>query len=208
MLNSPFDSVLAAVLIMAVMTPLIFLFRVLPRWGVRGYRLAAVIVWSGAVGLLALAVQGIFRETVSAWFGIVGGLLAWTLAELSHETGQANIEDPKMLPMLGLSSAVLVVLWRFLPMGAQFWAALFMLNWVGHVFIRFCQTRYPRETTSQIFTVTAAGFGLLMLALIILPFVRPLAAIPRLWSGIGIWFSLSMIFFLTLYPNRLDSETG
>ena len=203
-----FAGLLSAALIMAAMIPLIFLFRLLPGWGRRGYCLAAGLVGLGAVGLLALAVQETFEPRTAAWFGILGGLLGWTLAELSHEMGQISLEDPKIALMLGLFLAGTIILWPFFPHGAQFWLAVFTLNWGGHVFIRVCQQTFPRETTARIFALTAAGFGLLMLALIALPFFRPLDALSQLWAGTGIWFSLAMIFFLTLYPDRLGPETA
>ncbi len=197
----------ASLLIMAGMLPLILMFRLLARLGAQATRLAAVLVWLGASGLLYVASRASVSSVASAWAGIVGGLLAWTLAELSHTLGLADIEAPAMFPLLALHLAALGILWPHLPAGAQFWLICFTLNWSGHVFMRFVQQKFARARAACIFYVAAGGFGLLLLGLLGLAAMCPLSAVALLWVGTGLWFSFSMIFFLAFYPHRLSPPT-
>ena len=191
-----FDGLLSAFIIMAIMYPLIMLFRVLPQWGITGYWLATILFLLAGIWMLYRATLKKLSETGKIWYGIVGGLFAWTVTELSRELGMIDIEQADILIVLALFSGFLAVLWRYIPEGARFWIAVFMMNWAGHVFIHVGEEYLVGSAVNTMFTIIAATYGLLIIGLIYWIFARTTTRRQRLWGGLWIWHASAMIFFL------------
>ena len=190
-----FDGLLSAVIMMAVMYPLIMLFRLLEKWGTTSYWIAVFIFLLSGIWMLYRATQEKLSEVGRAWYGIIGALFAWTTTELSHELGMIDIENYDILIVLAVLVGFLAVMWKYFPMGAKFWIVMFLMNWVGHVYIHVGQA-FLGSAVKTIFTVTAAAYGLLLIGLIYWIFARSSTRVQRLWAGLWIWHALSMLFFL------------
>jgi len=193
------DGLLSFVIIMAMMWPLILMFRLLPQWGLGSYWAAAVIILAAAIWMLYLTTLEKSSQVARAWYGIFGGLCAWTVAELSHELGMLDIEQSDILIMLVLFSAALLVLWKYLPEGARFWIVIFMINWVGHIFIHVTEACCAGAQLDIINMTTALAFGLMTIGSFYWIFYRTTTRLQRLWAGVSIWWAFSMIYFLMLY---------
>ena len=190
-----FDGIVSALIMMIIMYPLIILFRFLTQWGTTSYWVAAVLCLVAGIWMLYRATLEKLSEVGAAWYGIVGGLLAWTVTEISHELGMIDIEDADVVLVLALFIAFLVVLWKYFPSGAKFWIMIFMMNWAGHVYIHVDQ-EVLGEAAKTLLIVTAAGYGLLLVGLFYWIFARTTSRVQRLWGGLWVWHALSMIFFL------------
>ena len=190
------DGLLSAVIITVMMWPLILLFRVLNAWGTSSYWVAVVLLLSLSTWALYRATLDKLSEVGRGWYGIFGGLAAWTVAELSHELGMMDIERPEILIILALSIASLAVLWKYFPGGVKFWIIVFMLNWTGHVYMHVVQEFLAESAVTTVFTITAVGYGLLGVGLVYWIFAHTTSRIQRLWAGLWIWWSLAMVYFL------------
>jgi hypothetical protein len=87
-------------------------------------------------------------------------------------------------------------MWKFFPMGAKFWLLIFMMNWVGHVYIHVVEEYLVGSAAKTLFTVTAAAYGLLIIGLIYWIFARTQTRVQRLWAAVWIWHALAMMYFL------------
>ena len=197
--NKFLDGVVSALIIMALMWPLILMFRLLPKWGAAGYWGAAVIVLMAGTWMLHRTTLKNRSEVGRVWYGTAGGLCFWTVSEISHEIGLIDIGGVNIVLVLALFVPFLAVLWKFFPTGAKFFITIFMANWVGHVFIHVSEEFLAGFAVKTFFTITAAAFGLLIIGLLYWIFIHTTNRIQRLWAGLWIWFALSMIYFLALY---------
>ena len=190
-----FDGLLSAVIMMAIMYPLIIMFRYLEGWGTTSYWAAAVLFLIAGIWMLYRATQEKLSEVGQSWYGIVGGLCAWTVTEVSHSINLMDIEGFDVVLVMALAAGFLAVTWKFFPTGARFWIAIFMMNWVGHVFIHSGED-FLGTATRTVFTVAAVAYGLLLIGLIYWIFARSTTRVQRLWAGLWIWHALSMMYFL------------
>ena len=191
-----FDGLLSSVIIMLIMYPLIMMFRLLGQWGATSYWVATFFFLVAGTWMLYRATQEKLSEIGRAWYGIVGGLSAWTTTELSYELGMINIENSDILVVLAVLIGFLAVMWKFFPMGAKFWIVIFMMNWVGHVYIHVGEEFLVGEALKTLFGVTAAAYVLLIIGLIYWIFARTTTRIQRLWGGVWIWHVMAMMYFL------------
>jgi hypothetical protein len=191
-----FDGLLSAVIIMAVMYPLIIMFQYLERWGDTGYWAATILFMVAGIWLLYRSTLEKLSEIGRGWYGIVGGLCAWTTTELSHELDMINIENSDILIVLLLFIGFLDVMWKYFPAGAKFWIITFMMNWVGHVYIHVGEEFLGFLAMQTLFTLTAAAYGLSIIGVIYWIFARTTTRVQRLWGGLWIWHALAMLFFL------------
>ena len=189
------DGLLSALIIMVVMFPLIMMFRLLQAWGTMSYWAAAIIFLVAGSWMLYRATLEKLSEVGQAWYGIVGGLCAWTVTEISHELGMIDIEGFDVILFLAVVIAFLAILWKYFPTGAKFWIVIFMMNWVGHVYIHIGQ-EFLGENAKTLFNLSAAGFGVLLVGLIYWIFARTTTRVQRLWGGLWIWQALAMFYFL------------
>ena len=190
------DGLASPLILMLIMFPLIMLFRPLSGWGNPGYWAVTVVMFVGATWCLYRATLEKLSPVGRGWYGLVGGLFGWTVAELSHEMNMIDIEQTDILLILALGLGVLAVLWKYIPQGAHFWIVIFLMNWVGHVFLHVVEEFFAGSTATTIFTITAAAYGLLIIGLLYWIFARTTARIQRLWGGVWIWHALAMIYFL------------
>ena len=189
------DGLLSAVIMMVVMYPLIILLRSMKEWGTTSYWFAVLTFLLAGIWMLYRATQEKLSEIGRAWYGIIGALFAWTTTELSHELGMIDIENFDILIVLAVLTGFLTVMWKYFPVGARFWIMMFMMNWVGHVYIHVGEELLGTNT-KMLFTASAAAYGLLLIGSIYWIFARSSTRVQRLWAALWIWHALAMIFFL------------
>ncbi len=130
-----FDGLLPAFLITAILAGLIgllFLARVGGTAGFVVYTIAAILV-TGVC--LRRSLKDDLSEVAGAWWGIIGGMAAWTVMELGEILGFAEVEDQEGVLMFLLVSIFVWLMWRHFPVGARFFVFIFLLNWGGHIII-------------------------------------------------------------------------
>ena len=76
-----FDVLLSAVIIIAILYPLIIMFRYLEQWGNTSYWIAIIIFLVAVIWMLYHATLEKLSEIGRGWYGIIGGLFAWTTTE-------------------------------------------------------------------------------------------------------------------------------
>jgi len=130
------DGLIAAILIiviLAVMIGLIFVARIAGAVGFSVYGIAMILV---AGICLKFSLNDNLSEVARAWYGIVGGMAAWTVLELGEMLGFAGIECKDGTHMFILAAIFTWLLWKYFPIGARFFIFIFFLNWGGHIVIK------------------------------------------------------------------------
>ncbi len=132
-----FDGVFSPFLIIIILVGLmgsLFLARVMGIMGFIVYIIIAVLV-TGVC--LKKSLNNNLSEISKAWFGIVGGMTAWTVIELGEILGLAEIESEIGIHIFILVGIFVWFLWKFFPVGSRFFIFVFLLNWGGHIVIHF-----------------------------------------------------------------------
>ena len=150
-----------------------------------------------AIGCLAWVRNESLGEMRQAWIGIIGGFLAWTYSEVSHEIGFIAVEKWDGAMLLLLAGLVTAVLWSYFPLGAQFWLVIFLLNWTGHVIILMEEHLIaPGGTLDTVFLLTMITSGLIAIGALYWIFFKSSTRIQRLWGAAILWQALSLIIFI------------
>ncbi len=134
-------------------------------------------------------------ERTRAWWGMTGGLLAWSVTMISNDLGAVELISLPGITMLLMVGLIVSVLWRrVLPLGVRFYAFSYMLFWTGTMFLGiqnyFGQVSYLLKSLYWGNGVLAAAGGLYMVYFILIKTTR---RIPRLWGALWLCF-----FMLTL----------
>jgi hypothetical protein len=75
-------------------------------------------------------------EPFRAWYGMFGGLIAWTSISLSNDLGIPSITSVTGILVMILFTLTVTRLWRrFLPLGGRFYSIALMLAWVAELII-------------------------------------------------------------------------
>jgi hypothetical protein len=155
------------------------------------------------LGLMAIAVlclqqaQGIRRsEPAQAWYGMAGGFLAWAVASVSEYFG-LPVQNSAGLILLIMVSLIVAQLWRVLPIGARFFGAAFLLNWLGTL-VMILGEMLAKLSPILTFLYRATGYLALLLALLGLGWVlfSSKRRIERITGALGIWFLLSLALLI------------
>lgn len=192
------DGVLAAVtLVLLWLTILLGLRPISLQYGPPG-----LLVF--VVGLLAVSMYAFQQalsvrhgETVRAWYGMAGGFLAWSVIETVTYLGVPVLPNLASVVIFIMVVLIVAILWRYgLPVGARFFAATFLLNWVGLVFMHF---HAVLAELSLVFSLTYRATG--YLAIIGLVFVlfwilfQSRRRVHRLTGALVIWFLVSLALY-------------
>jgi hypothetical protein len=121
------------------------------------------------LGLLAVAMFSLqralaprFSETARGWYGMAGGLLAWSVFELGQMVEKRSFSGPTMALTLIMAVLVTGLLWqRFLPVGARFFLATCLAYCAGHMMLAFSELL---SSWSPVLLVLYRGIGFLSLA--------------------------------------------
>lgn len=158
---------------------------------------AGVLVY--IVVLLAISIFCLERSLVTrwgertrAWWGMAGGLLAWSVTMVSNNLGAVELISLPGITMLMMVGLIVSVLWRrVLPLGVRFYAFSYMLFWAGTIFLGiqgyFGQVSHLLKGLYWVNGILAAAGGLYMVYFILIKTTR---RIPRLWGGLWLCFFL------------------
>lgn len=98
------------------------------------------------LGLLAVSMFSLhrslvvrFAETTRAWYGMAGGLLAWSVIEISGLTGVSQIASLNGLMLLILVSLIAAQLWRSFPVGGRYFIMIFLAYWTAQIIVGFLE---------------------------------------------------------------------
>ena len=172
--------------------------RPFQSYGMPGLLIYTLAMLALAYTCLELSVNGRVHEYARAWYGMVGGLFAWTALETSSFIGLqliAQLEGLLFLIMLGLFAAIL---WRHgLPIGAKFWLQTFLMSWTGHFILVTQQFLSPYTRIIDI-TYPLTGYLSITAALgvLIWIFSRSRTPISRLWGAVWMWFLVVIALYV------------
>lgn len=167
------------------------------------YGLPGLLVY--ALGLLAVAMFSFQQSLVSrrpdslrAWYGTAGGLLVWSMIEVSADFGLPMFPGPAGLVMLIMVSLVVGLLWRhYLPVGARFFALTLLLNWFEMILM---SAQGWLSNLSPIFAVVYRAAGYLAILGIVVAlgwiFFRTRRRIQRISGALAVWFLGSLALYV------------
>ncbi len=156
-------------------------------WGGPGLLLYLLGLLAVAMYSLQRALVNRFSEATRAWYGMAGGLLAWSVVELAGSLENRPLYGPTPVILLIMTALITVLLWRpYLPVGARFFLAASLAGGVRQLTIHFIQTLSGWSPALQVLYlgtgIAAAGAGLLVLAWI---FVFSEWQIQRMWGALA-----------------------
>ncbi|HZU87507.1 MAG TPA: hypothetical protein VFF78_08490 [Anaerolineaceae bacterium] len=139
-----------------------------------------------------------YLETWRAWYGAVGGLLAWTVIELINSFGAKALTSESGILTFIVVALVAGVLWkRVLPIGVQFFVFILLLSWGGHLVLVeqvVLQNIFPFLATS--YQITGwVGVGGIVVGLAWL-FSESETRIQRLWVANWLWFCAMIVIYV------------
>lgn len=195
-----FDGIVSVFLIVTLLTVLIGLIFLSRTIGTAGF----IIYIVTAVSVVGICLKSSLNDRVSevsrAWYGIVGGMSAWTVIELGEILGFAGVESKDGFHLFILASIFIWFLWRYFPVGARFFIFIFFLNWGGHMIIHL--QKYLGnlwdifQTTLLIYSWTTIPAGFFIVYWII---KKSETRIERLyaagWLYLFVFTFIHMIFF-------------
>lgn len=158
-----------------------------------------------ALGLMAVALFSFQQslvggrpDNVRAWYGIAGGLLIWSMIEVSGDLGLPVIPSPSGVIILIMVSLIVGLLWRnFLPVGARFFSLTILLNWAE---LLFMSTQEWLASFSPVFTLTyrATGYLAILAAFLTLGWIlfHTRRRIQRVSGALAIWFMISLALYV------------
>lgn len=128
-----FDGILAAVMLYLLYTlALLLVGPIQARTGRPGLLIYCLVLIALSVYCLEHSLLLRIPDTYRAWYGMLGGVAAWSSVRLSHilaPTGTNSISEVLALILVGLT---VTRLWRrHLPLGAKFYALTFLTMWAA-----------------------------------------------------------------------------
>ncbi len=100
------------------------------------------------LGLISVAMFSLQRslvqrysEAARAWYGMAGGLLAWSVVEISAMLEKRTLTGTTTTLLIIMSALTVVLLWRpYLPLGARFFLAACLSYGAGHATLAFIRS--------------------------------------------------------------------
>jgi hypothetical protein len=189
---------------------LLYLFWVLVALVIRPIELlygdAGLLVYS-----LALLAASMFSFQLSlvvrypdvhrAWYGIMGGVLAWSVVEVNSHIDLPMLSLSGFVPLI-MVSLIVILLWRsHLPVGARFFSLTFLMNWAGVLLLNL-QSRLAE--VSPIFSLLywVTGVVAVLVAILVLFWIlfQTRRRIQRAGGALALWFLGSIILYIFRGP--------
>jgi len=192
-----FDGVLATVVL--CLTWLIVTITIRPvevAFGAPGLLVYALGLVAAALYGLQQALSRAHSEPTRAWFGMAGGILAWTVISVCTHLGLPAERSAELI-MLIMAALVVALLWRVLPVGPRFFGLAFLLNWLENIIIGAGEAlvRY-----SPVFDLLFRATGYLAILFIALGLGWMLfltrRRIERISGALGLWFLASLALYV------------
>lgn len=131
------DGALAA-LILSLLTFLVVLLvnPIQGSLGRPGLLVYTLVLMAVSVFFLEHSLPTRIPEWTRAWYGMVGGLIAWLSVTMSNKLGIASIPSLTGILVLILFALTITRLWRrYLPAGARFYSITVLLAWTGELIV-------------------------------------------------------------------------
>lgn len=160
------------------------------------------------IGLMAVSMFSLHHalsnrhaDTVRAWYGIAGGLLAWSVAGISAHLGGGQEPNHVSVILLMMTTLIFFQIWRFLPGGARFFCLTFFLNWAETVVMRGQEALAPQ---SPIFTLMyrMTGYAAVLAAVLVLGWIlfHTRKRIQRINGALALWFMIILALYVFRGP--------
>ncbi|HEX9018973.1 MAG TPA: hypothetical protein VF806_07285 [Anaerolineaceae bacterium] len=167
-------------------------------FGLPGLLIYVLGLLATAMFALQQSISASHSETTRIWYGIVGGFLAWSVADVTTYLGiplMPNISGVILLIMVAL---IVALLWRnILPNGVRFFSLTLLLNWTERVILSlqdWLAGISPVFTLSFRVAGVLAGFFALMLFAWIL--FRTRRRVQRVVGALMVWFLISLVVYI------------
>lgn len=154
-------------------------------WGGPGLLLYLLALLAIAMFSLQRALVTRYSEVTRAWYGMAGGLLAWSVVELAGALETRPLFGPTPAVLLIMAGLITVLLWRPLPVGARFFLAACLADGVRQLTLQFIGSVSGWSPALQVLYlgigVGAAGGVVFALAWI---FVFSEWQVQRMWGAL------------------------
>jgi hypothetical protein len=191
------DGVLTALLLCLVTIVVALLARPIQElYGKPGMLVYTLAILALAIFHLDRSLVTRFPETTRAWFGVIGGLLAWTVTDFSAELGGFQVTSATSLLSAILLALVVATLWRkVLTLGVRFFALAYLLAWMGNLFLagqNLLEQWLPPIPISASLTSYLAILAVMVTLWWL--FFNTERRLERMWAAIWLWFFIAIIF--------------
>lgn len=157
-----------------------------------------------AVSMYALQ-HSIFQrhsETTRAWYGIAGGVLAWSVVQVTTFLGAPTLVNTGAIILIIMVALIFMLLWRAsMPLGMRFFGLTLLMNWAE---LLLMQMQASLSALSPIFALTfrltgyTALFGIVLAVGYILSYSQ--RRIQRVSAALAIWFFASLALYVFWGP--------
>lgn len=139
-------------------------------------------------------------DATRAWYGIIGGFLAWAVMEVTGYLGVPIMPNMAALIPLIMVGLIVWLLWKMvLPVGLRFFSLALLLNWGEHVLLTIEEML---DISSPVFQLAyhASGVLTIFVAILALAWIlfRTRRRMQRISAALAVWF----LFSLALYVFR------
>ena len=129
-----------------------------------------------------------YSDTARAWYGMAGGILAWSVIELASVLDNRPVSGSAAVVILMMAALVTALLWRpHLPLGAQFFLVACLACGITHIALIFIQSFSAWSPALQVFY---RGLGLASAAgaLGVLAWMFTFSALrtQRMWAALAV----------------------
>ena len=174
--------VTASLAIQLLVQPALVIFN---NGGLLAYSL--ILLLSGTLALNR-SIQPRFNEITCACFGLAAGLLYWSCIQI-HLSSTLN-GDQVFLPVVVMAVVLFatVTLWKLvLPLGARFFLAGLVSNWILHVLFDSFYSLAGYYTNYQNFIQIIGVFFLTSLIVCLVCMIKVDTKIQKLWVALAGW---------------------
>lgn len=158
-----------------------------------------------ALGLLAISMLCLQQSIVSrhsdatrAWFGSVGGFLAWGVVAVSSYLGVPVLPSLASIILLVMVALIVILLWRnILPVGVRFFSIALLFNWTGQIFIIIQESLAKHSPIFALsFRATAVVAAIGAVAGIAWILFRSRRRVQSVSGALGVWFLVSLVIYV------------
>lgn len=191
----------AALLLLVSITILLVIPPIEVLFGRPGLLIYMVCLLAVAMYALQQALIPLHTDTIRAWYGIAGGLLAWSVVVVNSALGVSILPNLGTIVFLVMVAMIVMLLWKnVLPLGARFFSLTFLISWAEGVFLSI---QPWLASFSPIFALLLRLMGVLALAgavfVSIWIILRSRGRIQRVSGALALWFLFSL--FLSIFGN-------
>lgn len=194
------DGLLTALLLLLLTIVVVFFVAPINRqFGYPGLLVYTLILLALSAYTLDRSLNTRLPETTRAWYGLIGGMLAWNVAVFSSRMALSDLLSDAYLLIFILLTLIVITLWhRVFPISVKFFSQALLLSWL-------CQYLQSKAVIMDQFLKSLTGSFNWVSYLAILGVMGTLfwlffysdRRIKRMWGALWIWFFLAMLVYVT-----------